>query len=172
MTDSAAEERVGSRVSYLVYRLERRVRFRLDQVVTVHGLSVTEYTTLSVLRNHEGVSSAQLARWAFVTPQAMNLVVSDLETRGLVRRRPSEVNRRVLETSLTRRGLDVLACCEASMDAIEADMLAELSASETELLRRGLTACASSLEASATIRPGDRAITATADRPPAKPPAI
>ena len=77
----------ASRVGYLVYRVERRLRSRLDEAVQHHGVTTTEYVTLSVLRQHDGMSGAELARWAFVTPQAMNAVVSKLERRRLVRRR-------------------------------------------------------------------------------------
>lgn len=54
---------------------------RLDEAVRAHGVTTTEYVTLSVLRERDGLSCAQLARWAFVTPQAMNLVVKALPTR-------------------------------------------------------------------------------------------
>ena len=161
-SDSIAET-TGSRVSYLVYRLERRLRRRLDQMVADQEVSVTEYVTLSVLRNNDRMSNAQLARWAFVTPQAMNLVVSGLESRGLIRRQPSTANRRVLEASVTKRGHDLLARCEASMDSIEADMLADLSAAETERLRQVLRNCAHSLESSTADRPGRPAIPATSE---------
>jgi DNA-binding MarR family transcriptional regulator len=137
-----------SRVSYLVYRLERRLRSRLDHAVRAHGLSTTEYVTLSVLQRHDGMSCAQLARWAFVTPQAMNVVISALEKRRLVRRRPDVQRRRVLRASVTAKGLEVLDACERAMDVIEGDMLGALEPETVELLRTTLAACAHSLEAS------------------------
>lgn len=76
------------RVSYLVFRLERRIRARLDDALARHGVTTTEYMALSELRLRDGPSSAELARIAFVTPQAMNLVIRDLERRGLIRRDP------------------------------------------------------------------------------------
>ena len=150
----AITEKVESRVGYLIYRLERRLRFRLDQAMAPHDVSVTEYVTLSVLRNHDGMSSAQLARWAFVTPQAMNPVIANLERRGLIKRTESTTNRRVLEASVTPRGRKVLDRCEASMDLIEADMLGDLTTADTNLLRSALAHCAQSLETKATRRPG------------------
>ena len=92
------------RVAYLVYRVERRLRTRIDAAVSTVGVTTPEYVTLSVLRERDGLSNAQLARWAFVTPQAMNLVISALERRGLVRRRPDPRHRRVLRTSVTPTG--------------------------------------------------------------------
>ncbi len=96
------------RIGYLVYRVERRLRVRLDEAVANHGITTTEYVTLSVLRERDGLSCAQLARWAFVTPQAMNLVIAALERRGFIRRRPDPNHGRVLRASVTAKGLKVL----------------------------------------------------------------
>jgi DNA-binding MarR family transcriptional regulator len=139
-----------ARVGYLVYRVERRVRTRLDQATRAHGVTTTEYVALSVLRDRDGMSSAELARWAFVTPQAMNLVVSALEERRLVRRRPDPKHRRVLRASVSSKGRKVLERCDEAMDQIEADMLRGLSAEEADALRSALAACAHALE---TTRP-------------------
>ena len=134
--------------TYLVYRVERQIRARLDEALLPHRVTTNEYVTLSVLRERDGLSSAQLARWAFVTPQAMNLVVSALERRGLVKRRPDPERRRVLRASVTAKGLGVLDRCDRSMDEIEADMLANLAPDTVELVRAGLADAARSLEAS------------------------
>jgi DNA-binding MarR family transcriptional regulator len=142
-----AREAVLPRVGYLIYRVERRLRARLDAAVSAQGVTTTEYVTLSVLRDRDGMSCAQLARWAFVTPQAMNLVIAALERRDLVRRRPDPSHRRVLRTSVTSRGVKVLTRCDRAMDRIEADMLQGLPPETLETLRSALSACALSLEA-------------------------
>jgi DNA-binding MarR family transcriptional regulator len=141
--DKAAVPRVG----YLVYRVERRLRARLDEEMRVHGVSTPEYVTLSLLRERDGLSCAQLARWALVTPQAMNLVISGLERRRLVRRRPDPKHRRVLRASVTAKGLEVLARCDRSMDGIEADMLGDLPPDTVELVRTAMASFAHSLAA-------------------------
>jgi DNA-binding MarR family transcriptional regulator len=136
-----------ARVGYLIYRVERRLRARLDEAVNAQGVSTPEYITLSVLRERDGLSSAQLARWAFVTPQAMNLVIAALEQRHLVRRRPDPRRRRILRASVTSRGLKILERCDSSMDIIEADMLQGLDSDTRHTVRAALTSCAHSLEA-------------------------
>jgi DNA-binding MarR family transcriptional regulator len=135
------------RVGYLVYRVERRLRARLDEELRLHGVSTPEYVTLSLLRERDGLSCAQLARWALVTPQAMNLVISALERRRLVRRRPDPKHRRVLRASVTAKGLEILAACDRSVDAIEADMLRDVAPETVDVVRDALRACAHSLEA-------------------------
>jgi DNA-binding MarR family transcriptional regulator len=141
------EEKTLPRVGYLVYRVERRLRARLDEEMRMHGISTPEYTALSVLRERDGLSCAQLARWALVTPQAMNLVISGLERRKLVRRRPDPGHRRVLRASVTAKGIDALDRCERSMDRIEADMLGDMDSETVEIVRAALGSFAHSLEA-------------------------
>ena len=120
---------------------------RLDEELRVHGVSTPEYVTLSLLRERDGLSCAQLARWALVTPQAMNLVISGLERRRLVRRRPDPKHRRVLRASVTPKGLEVLGRCDRSMDRIEADMLGDLPPETVEVVRTAMASFAHSLEA-------------------------
>jgi|SRR5947209_10026041 len=149
-TDTSSTPRIG----YLVYRLERRLRARIDHAVRVHGITTTEYVTLSVLRERDGLSCAELARLAFVTPQAMNLVVSALERHELVRRQPDPDHRRVLRASVTPRGLDVLDQCDLAMDEIEADMLADLTPETVATMQEALASCARSLETSRPLVSG------------------
>lgn len=143
----SAETVAAPRVGYLVYRVERRLRARLDEELRTHGVSTPEYVTLSLLRERDGLSCAQLARWGFVTPQAMNLVISALEKRRLVRRRPDPKHRRVLRASVTPKGLELLADCDRSVDRIEADMLGDLPAETVEVVRTAMASFAHSLEA-------------------------
>lgn len=141
------ETKVVPRVGYLVYRVERRFRARLDDELRTHGVSTPEYMALSMLRERDGLSCAQLARWTLVTPQAMNLVISGLERRRLIRRRPDPKHRRVLRASVTSKGLELLAACDRSVDRIEADMLGNLPPETVETVRTAMASFAHSLEA-------------------------
>jgi len=142
----SSETKALPRVGYLVYRVERRLRARLDEELRLIGVSTPEYVTLSLLHERDGLSCAQLARWVLVTPQAMNLVISALERRKLIRRRPDPQHRRVLRASVTAKGLDILARCDRAMDRIEADMLGDLPPDTVEVVRAALGSCAHSLE--------------------------
>jgi DNA-binding MarR family transcriptional regulator len=102
--------------------------------------------TLSLLRERDGLSCAQLARRVLVTPQAMNLVISALEKRRLVRRRPDPKHRRVLRASVTAKGLEALDRCDISVDRIEADMLGDLPRETVEVVRTAMASFAHSLQ--------------------------
>ena len=96
--------RRGQRLTYLVKRLEMAERARMDEVLRPLGVTLHQYTALSILERREGLSSAQLARRHYVTPQAMHQLVASMERDGLIQRRPDEANRRILSAWLTEHG--------------------------------------------------------------------
>jgi DNA-binding MarR family transcriptional regulator len=123
---------------YLIGRMDRVVRRHIDDVVKAKGLSVNQYTTLSVLDHRSGLSNAQLARRALVSPQSMNEVLLALERRGLVQRHAHPEHGRILQSRLTAKGRRVLRACDTGVQEVESLMLGNLSQSEQTVLRRGL----------------------------------
>lgn len=123
---------------YMVKRLELVIRARMDVALRPFGLSTVQFTALTALRARDGLSSAQLARRSFVTPQTMNEMVHSLERRGLIARRQAPDNRRVLLLTLTDSGQELLAHCDPLVEAIEGEMLAAIPAGQHGLLRQSL----------------------------------
>lgn len=134
------------RLTYLIGRLERVVRRRIAEAVKPYGLSVAQYTTLSVLRVRGQLSNAQLASRAFITPQAMNEVVQTLEAQKLVTRRPDPSHGRIVQLTLTAKGTELLQTCDGAVRALEKSMLVDFSESARETLRSSLALCVESLE--------------------------
>src|SRR6478735_1945046 len=100
------------RLSYLIKRIEMVERARMEETLRPLGVALNQYTALSLLERRQ-LSSAQLARRHYVTPQAMNQLVATMERDGLIERRPDQHNRRVLRAALTDHGAEVLASCHA-----------------------------------------------------------
>ena len=73
-----------------------------------HGATVTQYAVLTALDEEPGLSNADLARRAFVTPQTMNQVLHELEQRHWVIRHPHPGHGRILQTDLTPAGRSTL----------------------------------------------------------------
>jgi len=138
---------VEPRISYVVGRLDRALRRKLGEALRPHGLTVRQYTTLSVLRARSGLSNAQLARRSLMTPQSMNEVLAALVALGLVRRTPDEAHGRVIRTELTAAGAARLEACDDAVDVLEQEMLAGLDARERERLLAELRRCARALGA-------------------------
>ena len=135
--ESAAEDGTPT-LLYLIGRADRVVRRAIGEVLQAHGLSVNEYTTLSVLHRRGGLSNAQLARRALVSPQSMHGVLLCLEERRLVRRSAHPNHGRIRRTQLTPKGIRLLAACDEHVRDVEARMVDGLSPAERATLREGL----------------------------------
>ena len=135
------------RISYVVGRLDRAISQQLEQAVSAHGLTLTQYTALSVLRRRSGLSNAQLARRTYVRPQSMIQVISTLERGGLIERAPDANHGRILRTELTPKGRTVLAACDRAVTKVENAMLADLSAEQRDALLSALLSCVQHLGA-------------------------
>ena len=135
---------------YLVGRLDRVVRRGIQDAVKEFGLSVNEYSTLSVLAHRHGLSNAQLARRSLVSPQSANEVLLALERKGLVVRSAHPAHGRILQTRLTAKGRRVLASCDERVAEVEARMVVGLSGTQQRALRRTLLDCIHALDGGLT----------------------
>jgi DNA-binding MarR family transcriptional regulator len=138
------------RAPYLVKELERALRTRIDELVESLGLTAVQYTALSVLSGHKGMTSAQLARRSFVSPQAANEMVAGLERRGLIRRRADREGGRALWIFPTALGERTLARCDERVEALEDQMFRGVSRQEEERFRNVLRTCRDALRAEET----------------------
>ncbi len=109
-----------------------------------YDLTAIQYTALSVLVRNRGMSSAQLARRSFVSPQACYEMVITLESKGLVVRKPLAGNRRTLQIEVTKTGMSVLNKCDRQMDELEMRIFGDLSTTERQGFRNALVECISS----------------------------
>ncbi|MEU4487124.1 MarR family transcriptional regulator [Streptomyces purpurascens] len=124
---------------YMVKQVELVVRSHLDELVRPSGITALQYTALTVLERHDGLSAAQLARDSFVTAQSIADLVRSLESRGLVRRERNPRNRRELLILLTDDGRELLARHAGPVRELEERMVRDLTAHQTEQFRQALT---------------------------------
>ncbi len=122
------------RLIYLVNNLNLLVRRMLDERLKPHNLGGLQYTILTLIRDRDGISSAELSRRFFVTPQTMNESVTGLERRGLIARTESETNRRILIARVLPEGLALLETCDKIADEVEAEVFSDLSADKQDVL--------------------------------------
>ncbi|MGW1674344.1 MarR family winged helix-turn-helix transcriptional regulator [Streptomyces sp. NPDC002324] len=124
---------------YMVKQVELVVRSHLDELVRPAGITALQYTSLTVLERHDGLSAAQLARDSFVTAQSIADLVRSLENRGLVRRERNPRNRRELLILLTDEGRELLARYAEPMRDLEERMLSGLTPHQTDQFRQALS---------------------------------
>ena len=134
-------------VGYVLTVAQQRLRLAMDTAMRDLGVTAPQYAVLRYLGESAGMSGADLARRAFVTPQTMNRIIVNLDKAGLIERAPHAKSGRILDTRLSPAGRRLLEKCRERVDAVENTMLSGLTAAEREQLRDLLQRCADSLRA-------------------------
>lgn len=147
MTEPDRRGNTADRPGYLIKRAQTTLNAALTEALGEHGATLPQYAVLVALAEEPGLSNAELARRAFVTPQAMNEVLRELEHRRWVIRHPHPAHRRILRAELTAEGRATLHACDQAGDAVEDRMLAGLGPAQRRQLAAMLRACVESLTA-------------------------
>jgi DNA-binding MarR family transcriptional regulator len=137
--------RTADRPGYLLRRAQDVLHAALAAAFGEHGATIAQYAILVFLDEEPGLSNAELARRAFLTPQTMNQTLRSLEDKRWVTRRPHPVHGRILQASLTPDGRTALLACQQIADVIEEQMLSLLSTGERRQLEAALRACVKAL---------------------------
>ncbi|MCB0028096.1 MAG: winged helix-turn-helix transcriptional regulator [Anaerolineales bacterium] len=137
-------------IGYLIKRAQHALRLTIDNALAALGLPLPQYIALVHIQNEAGISNAELARRAFVTPQTMHRVVTGLAERGLLAIESHPQLERVKQIFVTATGQALLAASAEIMAAAEAAPLAAFSEAEQEtfraMLERYLSALATGSE--------------------------
>lgn len=120
---------------YFLNQANHAVRSRLEAVLGRLQMTGIQYTVLSVIGSREGLSSAELSRRFFVTPQTMNELIAGLQRRGLIIRKEDPANRRILRMRLTAGGRKMLKSCDELADRVETDVFSFMNAQDYAKLR-------------------------------------
>ena len=106
------------------------MRSRLEASLKSANITALQFTLLEVLAAHDGVTSADLSRRFYVTPQTMGETIGLLLRRGLVQRKPHADDRRVRVIFATDTGRALLVQGEEALAQIEAEVFGLINAAE------------------------------------------
>lgn len=126
-------------IGYFLARAMLTMRTYVGTKLRPLGLTLPQYVCMQMLRHNPGMSNAELARESFVTRQAMNTVLHDLEKAGLVARPSTAVSGRTLPARLTERGEALLEAALLEVWAAEDEILRALNEEERRELKRLLS---------------------------------
>lgn len=128
--EEPAREILRPRAIFFLNQANHAVRSRLEAALGGLEMTAIQYTVLSVIGTHAGLSSAELSRRFFVTPQTMNELIAGLQRRKLILRKADPSNRRILRMSVTTTGREMLDRCDALADRVELDVFAGMTDEE------------------------------------------
>lgn len=132
-------------LTYLLRQAQAATRLTLERALADLGVTPPQFAVLTMLKAYPGLSGADLARVALLTPQTVGVIIRNLERSGAIRKTPHAVHRRVLQWTLTRRGTVLLDKCRNRAKALERRLASGLTARTQIMVRRWLSHLASEL---------------------------
>ena len=132
-------------LAYLLRQAQAATRLAMERALADLGATPPQFVVLTMLRAYPGLSGADLARVAMLTPQTTGVIIRNLERDGAIRKTPHPVHGRVLQWTVTRRGAALLDKCRRHAQVIERRLVAGLSAKAQIAIRRWLAQIAADL---------------------------
>lgn len=117
-------------IPYLLKQVVHVMQRGTDAALRDLDLNTAKYVVLRLLHEKPGLSSAQLARRSFLSPQTMNSMIMNLERLGLVTREPHPENARIALTHLTKAGEKAVTEAREVVDACGAGIVTHLAPEE------------------------------------------
>ena len=131
---------------YLLRQASAVSRLALERALAELGATPPQFVVLTMLKAYPGLSGADLARVALLTPQTVGVIIRNLERDGAIKMTPHPVHGRVLQWNLTNRGLTLLDKCRKHAVALERRLAAGLSPQAQATVRRWLARIATDLQ--------------------------
>ncbi len=132
-------------LGYILKRAQQSLRIRVDTQLKAVEITLPQYAVLSNVAISPGISNADLAKAAFVTPQTMQGILSTLEKRNLLERSQDPEHGRRLMTQLTAEGKIAMETARIEMIKVEAMMLDSISDHDIEQTTQTLLKCIENL---------------------------
>ena len=133
-------------LAYLLRQAQAATRLTLERALADLGVTPPQFVVLTMLKAYPGLSGADLARVALLTPQTVGVIIRNLERSRAIRKTPHPVHGRVLQWTLTRRGGTLLDKCRRHVMALERRLMAGLSSKAQLTVRRWLSKIAAELQ--------------------------
>ena len=133
-------------LAYLLRQAQAATRLTQERALADLGITPPQFAVLTMLKAHPGLSGADLARVALLTPQTVGVIIRNLERDGAIRKTPHPVHGRVLQWTLTRRGGTLLEKCRRHVTALERRLMAGLGTKAQATVRRWLSKIAADLQ--------------------------
>jgi DNA-binding MarR family transcriptional regulator len=133
-------------LAYLLRQAQAATRLTMQRALAELGVTSPQFVVLTMLRAYPGLSGADLARVALLTPQTVGVIIRNLERDGAIRKTPHPIHGRVLQWTLTRRGAVLLDKCRRHVQAVERRLVAGLSAKSQVAVRRWLARIAADFQ--------------------------
>ena len=129
-------------LAYLLRQAQAATRLTMERALGELGVTPPQFVVLTMLKAYPGLSGAELARVAILTPQTVSVIMGNLEKMGAIVRQPHPVHGRIQTVALSDAGKALLAQCKVHATEVDRQLRAGLTPDEEAIVRRWLVSLA------------------------------
>ncbi|MBU1361430.1 MAG: MarR family transcriptional regulator [Gammaproteobacteria bacterium] len=134
--DSLDTRMLEGLVGYNARRTWLAISTVFSERMAAYGLKQVDFSVLSLLAHNPGATSRQLCATLDIQPPNLVSLISTMDGRGLIERRPHPHDGRAIGLHLTAAGVQLVQDAEQTVIELEQDASARLTTRERETLIR------------------------------------
>jgi DNA-binding MarR family transcriptional regulator len=143
-----AKRGIDGYLTYLLRQASAAVRLAMERELADLAVTPPQFSALTMLLAYGELSNAELARLTLQTPQTANVIIGNLERRGMIVKRPDDSNGRILRLVITADGKRLAEKCKVRADRIETLVQTRLKPATERAVREWLAVLARDLPTS------------------------
>lgn len=125
-------------LGYLLRQAAGAFRRQMDRALADLDVTPPQFAVMTMLAAYPGISNADIARLALLTPQTVSVIIANLDRAGTIQRAPHSVHGRILQIELTEAGRSQLKACRERVEGLERELAEGMSAAEEAVVRAWL----------------------------------
>jgi DNA-binding MarR family transcriptional regulator len=132
--DIPEDWQLNRNVAHFFSRIIHRLNLNLQEVIRDLDITTQHFRVLQILYDQDGVTIGTLGKRIVIAQAVLSRVITQMEDRGLIERRPNSTDARYIDVFLTDRGASVYETAWLRARLVIDDALGDLSEQEIRTL--------------------------------------
>lgn len=125
-------------LGFLLRQAAHAYHLKMEKVLLDHALTPPQFTILKIVSVYPNCSNAEIARYASLTPQTVNLMINKLEKMVFVSKNAHPHNKKVQCIEITENGAKILMDATQAIEQLEEKLEQDFSVQDITALRKWL----------------------------------
>src|SRR5690606_6429688 len=91
-------------LGFLLRKTSHVYRLKMERVLAEYSITPPQFTILKIILTYPGFTNAEIARFASLTPQTVNLMISKLEKQNILYKTSHSTNKKIQLIEITDLG--------------------------------------------------------------------
>jgi DNA-binding MarR family transcriptional regulator len=129
-------------LGYLLRQAAHLHQTQMARALSDLELTPPQFLVMTMIAAYPGLSNADIARLALITPQTVSVIIANLEKASVITRSPHAIHGRIKHLDLTPHGQVLLQAARQRAHTVDTALVAEMTSEMETAVRQGLVTIA------------------------------